>query len=198
MYLDKSGRIEISTGGDLPHWHQAGVIQFVTFRLKDSLPQEVIRDLSEEFLKGDISKNCDKRTKLLIASLEEKLLDNGYGKCVLRKPEIREILRNVLHHDDGSKYDLIAYVIMPNHIHLLYIPFEKSAEKFAGEIKRISSRMINRYLNTSGNLWQSESFDRMVRSKQDLLDYIEYIRQNPANLKSDEYDLYISPHIENM
>lgn len=198
MYLDKSSRIEITTGGDLPHWHQAGVIQFVTFRLKDSLPQEVIKDLSEEYFKGDISNNNDKRAKLLIASLEEKLLNSGYGKCVLRNSEIREILRNVLHHDDGKKYDLIAYVIMPNHVHLLYIPFEKSAEKFAGEIKRISSRMINRYLHVGGNLWQSESFDRIVRSKQELMDYIEYIRQNPANIKSGEFDLYISPHIENM
>ena len=196
-YLDKSKIIAIHDGSNLPHWNQPGKIQFVSFRLNDSLPQNKIielRNLIYEF-KKDHPEPWDVETKKLYRNIigkeEERLLDAGYGRCVLARNDVRKILSNTLHFNNGINYDLIAYVIMPNHVHLLIKPYtDISLQSILHSIKRYSASEINKLLNRRGSLWRREYFDRIVRNEDELKSYLSYIQLNPVNLQQNKYEVY--------
>lgn len=89
-----------------------------------------------------------------------------------------EILRK------GTLYDLLAFVVMPNHVHLLIDP-RVPLPKITQQIKGVSSRRANALLHRTGQpFWQDESFDRWVRSPKEKSNIIRYIEFNPvrANL----------------
>lgn len=118
------------------------------------------------------------------------MLDNGYGSCILREAKAREILSNALEFKNDIEYRIIAYVIMPNHVHLLIQPFgENTIERILHSVKSYSSRQINVMLGRTGPLWMKESFDRLVRNEDELKHYISYIRSNPKHLPSTHYTL---------
>lgn len=112
-------------GTFLPHWHQDGKYVFVTFRLRDSLPQEKLQWLREEkesWLKQHPQPWNEKVTKEYInkfGKAVDKWLDNNYGNCLLKKQSNRKIVEDALLFFDGKRYDLVAFVVMPNHIHIL-------------------------------------------------------------------------------
>ena len=198
-YFDPNEEVKVSTSGALPHWNQYGKIQYVTFRLTDSLPQSKIAELTE--LKNRFISNhpkpWDKQDKYaywkLIGPVESKLLDAGYGLCILKIPEIRGIVSDTLRYNDGNKYRLIAYVIMPNHVHVLFELFgNNSIESVMKSIKGYSSRKINELTGGSGSVWMKEYFDRIVRDASHLKSYIRYIINNPRFLQPGEYELWRS------
>jgi REP element-mobilizing transposase RayT len=92
-------------------------------------------------------------------------------------------------HDHGKRIDLHAAVVMPDHVHLLLTPLmdeEGWAHPLASILKLIkgtSARSVNRFLGTSGPVWQEESFDHVVRSEGSFQEKLEYIRQNPVRRK---------------
>ncbi|MDE6027387.1 MAG: transposase [Muribaculaceae bacterium] len=199
MFLDKKSPIEKTYTGDLPHWFQAEKIQFVTFRLADSLPPsklEEVTEIRQRFLKSHpLPWNQDtiKQYNMIMGHHNEEILDNGYGECHLKDKGIRDIVSESLRYGANVNYKLIAYIIMPNHIHLLLQPYgEEKVEKIIGSIKRFTSRVINTKLGRSGKFWQREIWARIVRNSRSLTRYIEYIRQNPRNLKAGEYSLYVN------
>lgn len=198
-YFNPNEEIKVSTTGVLPHWNQYGKIQYVTFRLADSLPQSKIAELTE--LKNKFISNhpkpWDKYEKFaywnLIGPVESKLLDAGYGSCILKIPEIRSIVSDTLKYNDGNKYRLIAYVIMPNHVHVLFeLLGNNSIECVMKSIKGYCSREINELTGGSGSVWMKEYFDRIVRDASHLKSYIGYILNNPKYLKPGEYELWRS------
>ena len=198
LFLNKNEQIH-KTHGSLPHWFQDGKLQFVTFRLADSIPvvkaieikngrkafeKQYPRPWDEEVLK---------RYQMLYGRIEDELLDAGYGSCVLKKPEIRKIVIDSFNFVDGNRCEVWAYVIMPNHIHIILLPLEENTlEGIIGSVKGFTGREINKYLGRAGELWQRESFDRIVRNRDSLLRYVEYIKENPRNLAEGEYELYIN------
>ena len=198
-YFNPNEEIKVSTTGVLPHWNQYGKIQYVTFRLADSLPQSKIAELTE--LKNKFISNhpkpWDKYEKFaywnLIGPVESKLLDAGYGSCILKIPEIRSIVSDTLKYNDGNKYRLIAYVIMPNHVHVLFeLLGNNCIECVMKSIKGYCSRKINELTGGSGSVWMKEYFDRIVRDASHLKSYIGYILNNPKYLKPGEYELWRS------
>lgn len=198
-FLDKTGYIEISTGGNLPHWHQDGKLQFVTFHLADSLPQSVIEEkaaLLRSFRENNPepwSPSTARRYRHLIGERTERLLDREYGSCILRKKDVRDEVAACMHFMDGKRYDLIAYVIMPNHVHPIFRPYEgEVTSKILHTLKSFSAHKINKLLNLSGELWKREGFDRLIRNEDDLKLKIAYILNNPRYLTSDQFDLYIN------
>lgn len=198
MFFDPDADIDIKDGGNLPHWHQDGKIQFVTFRLADSLPANVTHELKskvEEFRKlhpQPWSDNVLRKYWNIIGPMEERLLDKGYGSGVLKIKEIRDIVKNAILYQDGIDYNIIAFVIMPNHVHLLIQLFEdKTLSKILHSVKRFTAYSINKLLNQQGQLWLNESFDRIVRSQKHLDHCIRYIKENPQHLSSDQFELYI-------
>jgi putative transposase len=98
--------------GYLPHRDEPGLIQFVTFRLADAFPAE-LRSEWEGLLK--IESDRERRIQL------EAYLDKGRGECHLRCSEIAEMVESSLLFGHGAQYELRAWVIMPNHVHLNFL-----------------------------------------------------------------------------
>ena len=92
-------------------------------------------------------------------------LDKGLGVCVLRRPEFRQIVAQSLLHFDGVRYRMGAFVVMPNHVHLIVCLLgDTEIEAQCTSWKRFTARQINQELGTSGRFWQEESFDHLIRS----------------------------------
>lgn len=197
-FFDKEADITISTGGNLPHWHQEQKIQYITFRLADSLPQSKIRELKQQISQFEKdhprpwTPEIKQKYWATVGRREQQMLDNGYGSCLLASESVRAVVAATLHHHDGTSYRLIAYVIMPNHVHMLLCPApDVSISTILHSIKRYSARQINLHAATSGPVWQRESFDRIVRSEEQLKHCISYIRSNPRHLRPHQYTLYV-------
>ena len=87
--------------------------------------------------------------------------------------------------ENGRKVHMHAFVVMPDHVHLLFTPLESDrgepyslAEIMRG-IKGASSHSVNNCLRRKGRLWEPESFDRITRSDADFEYRVLYIVQNP-------------------
>lgn len=161
--------------GYLPHF-DVRIAQFVTFRLYDSLPRSVLDRLNEEAEKGMFEKGSREfRIKI------EEYLDAGIGNCILRDPEIATLVENALLFYDNKQYRLIAWVIMPNHLHILFTPFEGvSLSEIMKNLKGYTARMINKHRHQTGHIWQPDYFDRYMRNEEHLLKTIRYIENNPV------------------
>ncbi len=97
--------------GYIPHFDGGEIPQFFTFRLCDSLPQAVAEKWREE------TEYQGEEGKVTFRKNVEKYLDKGFGKCFLQDERVAEMTQNSLHFHHEKKYNLIAWVIMPNHIH---------------------------------------------------------------------------------
>jgi REP element-mobilizing transposase RayT len=170
----------------LPHWRQEGATYFVTFRLADSLPQPKLQLLKQ--LRADwerthplprSEKDWTDYAREVTTSVEH-WLDEGYGACQFRQQCWCDELRSRLHHFQDQRYQLSCWTIMPNHCHAVMRPFEGyPLEDLVGSIKGVAARNINAVSGLSGQLWQDESFDRIVRDEEHLWRVIQYIGANP-------------------
>ena len=199
QFLERDKIISI-TGSRLPHWHQTGKVQFVTFRLADSLPQCCFPELSayKEAFHAAHPMPWDPDTKdeydLETHKIADSWLDRGYGDCLLRRKDVRQMIIDALVFYHGKRYTLHHFVIMPNHVHLLLSPFgDEEVTKLMGSVKRFSAKSINTLLGRTGAVWQRNIFDRIVRNAADFEKYVRYIHQNPRNLPADQYSLGIIP-----
>lgn len=197
-YLDKDQPIDIHDSRDLPHWNQKSKFQFVTFRLADSLPQskieelKLIKDRFEQANPKPWTEQTLQQYYKLIGPIEDKLLDNGLGSCILKMKNARDILSSSIMYFDNVKYEVIAFVIMPNHVHLLLRLLDNhTISECMHSIKSYSAKMINRLLNGTGSIWMKEYFDRMIRGEDHLRHCINYIIKNPELLKDEEFELYV-------
>ncbi|MBZ5665658.1 MAG: transposase [Acidobacteriia bacterium] len=99
----------------------------------------------------------------------------------------RDIVLESCLHDDHLKLDVDAVVVMPDHVHMIFAPLinEQAREVFSlaeimDAIKGASAHKINRLLERMGKVWQTESFDRVLRSSEKLDEKIQYILENPV------------------
>jgi REP element-mobilizing transposase RayT len=113
----------------------------------------------------------------------------------LRNPATRQHVVESLQHFDGSQYDLLSSVIMPNHVHILVKPVATELSVITQAWKSCSARKINRNHNSTGTVWIRESFNRIVRSEANLASYVCYILNNPikANLPNTDFTLLKPP-----
>ena len=149
--------------GYLPHCDAAGLVQHIVFGLADSVPKGV-------------------RTSSPVHA--DRLLDAGHGACVLRDAVCAEFVQSALLHSDGDRYRLIAWCIMPNHVHVIAEQIEGHR---LGDIiqswKSASSHQINAHVQREGRLWRREYFDRFMRDEAHLHDTIAYVEGNPVEAK---------------
>ena len=197
-YLDKRQWVDIKYTNRLPHWKQDGKTQFVTFRLADSLPQTRLHELSQtkdEWLKAHPQpwdEKAKKEYNQLIGERIDKWLDAGYGSCILKDPDIRRIVTDAFLHFNNERYVLLALVVMPNHVHALLTPTEgHDVVATIGRIKGFTASRINKMINASGEFWQRDCFDRILRNEMDFDAKLDYIINNPANLPQDAYTLIV-------
>ncbi len=176
-------------GTSLPHWRQEGVTYFVTWRTADSLPPERVQAWLEErtaWLRvhpepWDHPTEQDYYRRF--SDRWEKWLDESHGECLLATPAARQIVEEVLAHNDGKTYRLHDFIVMPNHVHALVTPLgEHALSETLQEWKSVSAHKINHALGRSGEFWQKESFDHIVRSADAADKFSAYIRRNPPAL----------------
>jgi len=180
----------------LPHWQQAGCSYFVTFRLADSLPQTKLaqwRDEQDAWLRAHPNPLTEVDRRQFHERFTNRIqhwLDQGQGSCLLRQPAVADLVESAIRHFDGQRYQLGAYVIMPNHVHLILTPLgDYNLPDILHTWQSVSAHEINKLINQSGPVWQHESFDHLIRTEEALRQFEEYIHQNPlaARLARGEY-----------
>ena len=201
-FFDPWGEIDASRN-HLPHWQQEGArLYFVTWRLADSIPQEKLDRHHEErnaWLRRHPKESWDGKVEAeyhrLFSAKIDRWLDAGSGSCVLREPENAAILKSALLHFEGDRSAMVSFVIMPNHVHLLFVlrPGWR-LEEVVHSWKSFSAKQINRRTGRGGVLWQKDYFDRLVRDSEHLGNCVRYIRTNPekAGLRSRGFVLWES------
>lgn len=153
--------------GYLPHFDSPETIQFLTFRLADSLPPEAIEKLRHETFISD--------------SERDTLLDAGVGVCWLKRPEIAGTIEGALLNFDGERYRLLAWVVMPNHVHALIQPHDgHRLGDIVSSWKRFSARMANRQLGRTGTFWQDDYWDTYIRNERHYESTMAHIENNPV------------------
>lgn len=172
----------------VPHLEQEGITYFVTFRLADSVPQQMLREFTQQkqewlAMQPDKpwSQETEKEYHQKFSQRFERWLDQGHGKCLLKDKEIARIVADVLKHFEGERSLLHAWVIMPNHVHILFSTMgQHTLSALMQSWKGFSARKINDHLQQTGAVWQKSYYDRMIRDWDHFVNCARYIRKNPA------------------
>ncbi|NLY02995.1 MAG: hypothetical protein GXY83_43640 [Rhodopirellula sp.] len=217
--FDPNGEVRVYVR-NLPHWRQPGVTYFVTFRQDDSMPPNVLAEWLDTRQRWYCAHGLDlkwqdsdsvrfeaayrgipkgvrraferKQTRLL-----HEQLDRCHGSCVLRHGEPRKCLCDSLSFFHSRRLWLGDFVVMPNHVHALVLPFgEWELEGLLGSVKKWTSRWIGQWqmqqaesLQPCGQrhnkprFWQHESYDQIVRDLDELTVFRGYIARNPETTK---------------
>ncbi|MBI1901808.1 MAG: hypothetical protein HYS13_11945 [Planctomycetia bacterium] len=193
----------------LPHWYVPGAAHFVTFRLADTLPLAIIERLErrrEEMLRrrpaAGISQSEHRaRVHNLLFAEYDNFLDKPSRVEWLRDARVAAKMRTSLYFHHSGLYYLLAYCVMPNHVHVLLQPIEPAGTsqreftdqpvgefgdsksrlaKIMHSLKSYTAHEANRILRRSGSFWQPESYDHRVRDEDELERIVHYIRANPV------------------
>ena len=182
---------------NLPHYQPASSTLFVTCRLAGSLPQEVVARLRQEteFVKAQLDKLGDDALRAeeqyaayrrAFGRFDRALDQANIGPTWLKEQAIARLVVDALHHRDGKQYELIAFCVMPNHLHIVFTPLQaESGEPVALETimhsyKRYTAQQTNKVLQRSGEFWQHESYDHVVRDADELERIVAYVANNPV------------------
>ena len=110
----------------------------------------------------------------------EKYIDSGKGACYLRDERIARLVQDALKYFDGHRYRLIAWCIMPNHVHVLIEMMGESLSKIVHSWKSYTAHQANKLLGRNGVFWGPDYFDRYIRDEKHLNATVEYILRNPV------------------
>lgn len=183
---------------DLPHIQPPGATLFITFRLAGSLPKEIVQSISDEYamLTHIISKegidkaDAVKKRLKLIFKYDKYLHKSNLGPHFLKHPKIAKIVCDSIHFHEGSMFELFAYCVMSNHVHIVLKPNHIKDDEYVlmskilHSIKSYTASEANKILGRKGQFWKNESFDHYIRSDQSFNRIIKYVMDNPveANL----------------
>ncbi len=138
------------------------------------MPQEVLTKWRDELERNEIT-DADHRRRI------EHYLDQNYGGGHLRDPRIANLLQDTLLKWDGERYNLISWIIMPNHGHILLTPMAPFAvADIMHSIKSYTAHNANKILARSGQFWAKEYFDRYIRDHKHFANTVNYIENNPV------------------
>ncbi len=160
--------------GYLPHCDYPGLVQFVTFRLMDSMPASR-RGEWDHLL--SIEDDREKRTKL------EEYLDRGVGECLLRDARVAKVAEDALLHSYRARYELLAWCVMPNHVHVLVHVWQMPLAKLLQSWKSFIAGEANEILRRTGSMWEPEYWDTFMRDEEQEQKAIRYIEANPVKAK---------------
>jgi len=152
----------------LPHIHAAGQPLFVTFRLHGSLPSS--RHFSSETLTSGHA----------FVHFDRLLERQSAGPLYLQMPDIARLVAASILAGAERDYILHAWVVMPNHVHLLVTPLT-NVSALMRRLKGSTARRAHLRLCLAGRpFWQHESYDRLVRDSVEFRQIENYIVQNPV------------------
>ena len=189
------------------HWEQPGATYFVTFRLADSLPAGRLAQWREErdaWLKWHPepwSTAQEREYHERFSGALERWLDEGHGQCLLRRTDVRAAVAEVLTKFDRDRYWQHAWVLMPNHAHLLFsmkpgVGLSELLKAWKGASSRAAGVVLGRGMSKPA-FWQKDYFDRLVRDAAHFGNCVRYIHRNPAKakLREGEYTLALSEEV---
>jgi len=204
----------------LPHWRQDGATYFVTFHLKDALPEAALLELQrlrEEQtsrreawarqrpqsgqksallkVEDDVRAEQEAFEKLVFKRVQQ-WAEKGFGACYFNQLRFRSILHDAILFWHNKRVDVAAFVVMPNHAHIVVRPFEGIAlEKWLHSVKRFTAFEVNRLQGRSGSIWFQESHDRIVRDLPHLNRCLRYIGRNPvqAGIQNASHTRWLNP-----
>jgi putative transposase len=179
--------------GYLPHCDKPGLVQFVTFRLADSMPASFRGEWEHLLLIEDVR---ERRTKL------EEYLDHGVGECHLRDPRVAKLCEDALRFFHNDRYELLAWCVMPNHVHVLVQVWRTPLWKLVAtwkkhvaaqglSILRKERRSPDRFERLKNDtepigrsalpaFWQREYWDTFMRHHEQEKTAFRYIESNPV------------------
>jgi putative transposase len=201
---------------NLPHWLPADSIFFVTFRLANSLPKNILdelfaeREREEKNLRLRFQGDQLVRERYIMNKKHFGKYDDWLDQCLAESPrwlaqgEVARMVMQEIQRLDGERYRMLAFCIMPNHVHLLVDMHhfnQTTTTNQAGAtrsypltdalrlLKGRTARYCNQLLGRTGQFWHHESYDHVVRDENELERICAYILENPvkANLARDKY-----------
>jgi putative transposase len=193
------------TRHNLPHWQQPGVTYFITYRLADAIPNSLLtrwkkeREIWLSFHPTPWTADVEDEYHRRFSSEIERWLDAGHGSCVLRDREVRRVVEEGLQYFEGERHHHFSWVIMPNHVHVLTtLHADCELKNMLFTWKRRSAGEVNRVRGTTGQVWQHEYFDRIIRDGEHFENVVRYIRRNPekAKLQTGEFTLFESEDVK--
>jgi putative transposase len=166
--MSNDGHTGWRSRGYLPHLDAPNLVQHVVFRLADSLPAHI----SEEIGKTPRDQRVD---------VGDAALDRGYGRRQLVVPAIGELVEHALLRFDHERYALIAWCVMPNHVHVLVEtrPGHR-LDSVVHSWKSFTAHAANQLVGQTGAFWAPEYFDRYMRDDTHLAATLAYIEENPV------------------
>jgi REP element-mobilizing transposase RayT len=171
----------------LPHFQPAGATFHVVVKLDGAVPLSVVEALRQErdaALGHRPGQLAWQRSHFI--NMERDLDACTMGPRWLAESQIAALVRDAIHHRDGSDWDLIAYTIMPNHVHIVAIPglasdgTPRALPDLLGSFKRYTATKANEMLKRRGAFWQQESYDRAIRDGDELRRTVLYVINNPV------------------
>ena len=157
--------------GYLPHRDEPGLTQFVTFHLADSFPA-ALRSEWEGMLA--VEDDQERRSQL------EKYLDKGRGECQLRRPDIARLVEKSLLFRHNNDYELQAWALMPNHLHVLFAVRDAPMSLTVENWKKFTAHKANQRLGRHGKFWAEDYWDTYMRDGTHALKTRRYIENNPV------------------
>jgi type I restriction enzyme R subunit/putative DNA methylase len=166
--------------GYFPHEECPDLIQHVTLHLSDSLPKASLNRIQKNVeRKPDTERNRETLKRI------QRLMDQGYGSCVLRNPNCAKIVQTCLLHFHGIRYKIHAWALMPNHVHVLFsgTPAFSMQTILASWKKFTATRILEANHLSPRPLWHPEFHDRFIRNQGHYRNVVRYIHQNPVKAK---------------
>ncbi len=180
----------------LPHYQPLGAILFVTFRLVNTIPKEEIAALMQEReinRKPILHEHDDKKRSILIYDESKRYfghfdsyLDQAKDNVSwLTIPSVAKIVYDAILFYDQKEYDVVAFCLMPNHVHLLADMRRKNIplHSILQRVKSYSAVKANPILKRNGSFWHRENYDHIVRDAEELNRIIKYILNNPVKAR---------------
>ena len=194
--------------GYLPNCDKPGLVQFITFRLWDSMPAArkgewehllAAAERSDAPRSGEPDDAPRDGARSNFASLDDKTraqarreasraqrikledyLDRSLGECFLRDPRVAALMENSMRFHHGARYELLAWVVMPNHVHALIQVGDTSLSEIIQNWKSIVAVKANKLLGRTGNFWQLDYWDTFMRDREQKIKAVRYIENNPV------------------
>ena len=173
--------------GYLPHFDAPEAIQAITYRLSDSLPAEVVSRLAAHLEALPEQERSDERRRHI-----ERWMDAGHGCCMLRDPVAAQLVTEAWHRFDGERYRLLAWVVMPSHVHVVIeLNGTSSLARIVQSWKSFTGRHLKQRMRAgSTSVWSREYWDRWMRDERHFRQTVAYVERNPvaAGLVAREQD----------
>jgi REP element-mobilizing transposase RayT len=107
-------------------------------------------------------------------------LDKGRGECPLRQPRLARLVEGAFCFYNEKVYELRAWVVMPNHVHVLFKVGEKPMGQVIGDWKDYTAREANKLLKRRGRFWAPDYWDTFIRNSNHEMQARNYAERNPV------------------